>query len=389
MKTPSPPASDAQEKLEFLGDPRHYRERPTRVEVIETHFAWVFLTERYAYKMKKPVQHASMDYRTLAARERGCRNELRLNRRLAPSVYIDVVALCRTRNGDLALNRGKSVVDWLVKMHRLPASRMLDRAIVEGTVTRADLETLTAVLCAFFKRKRREPMTAQAYRDRLRTRTLQTARDLRAPDLKLNRSRVNRVVRVQLEFIASARGLIEKRGAHLLQGHGDLRPEHVCLGSRPCVIDCLEFDRDLRRLDPAEEMAFLALECARLGRADLGGELVQRYRDAMQDPVPDALIRFYMSQRAVTRAKIAAWHMRDPQYSRRLWIARANSYLSDALRYARSALRDIGGERASLIRRQRPAAQQRSEGSARQHAPHGAAKQRSDGQRDELSGRGR
>lgn len=363
-----------QKKLEFLGDPRHYPDRPARIAVIETHFAWVFLTERHAYKMKKPMRQARMNYRTLRGRERGCRNELRLNRRLSPSVYIGVVPLVRRRNGELALGRGGSVVDWLVKMHRLPAARMLDRAIAADTVEAADLEALTGLLAAFFRGAPRAPMSSQEYRKRLRARSRQNARDLCAPDLRLNRSRVETVMRAQLDFTAIGAALLAARGAKLLEGHGDLRAEHVCLGPRPCVIDCLEFDRDLRRLDPAEEMAFLALECARLGRADLGEDLLRRYRAALPDSAPDALILFYMSQRAATRAKIAAWHVRDPQYpSRRPWIARANSYLGDALRYARSALRSLERERSLLIRRHGPSAQQRGERFARQHALHGVA----------------
>jgi aminoglycoside phosphotransferase family enzyme len=357
------------------------------VDIVETHFAWVFLTERYAYKMKKPMRQGSLDYRTIASRERRCRDELRLNRRLAPSVYIGVVPLARRRSGALVLGRGQTVVDWLVKMHRLPASRMLDQAIARRTVTAGDLEALARVLVSFFRRARREPMTPVAYGKRLRAFTLQNARDLRARDLRLHRGRIDRVIRAQLDFIAGAADLLATRSAKLIDAHGDLRPEHVWLGPPPCVIDCLEFDRDLRRLDPAEDIAFLALECARLGASWVGDDLLRRYREAMQDPVPDALIHFYLSQRAATRAKIAAWHIRDPRYGRRRWIARANSYLDDALCRARLALREIGRERPSVVRRKRPAAQQRGERLARQHASHGVTEQRCHGQSDELATR--
>ena len=387
MKNKPPAVGGTQEKLDFLADPRHYPDRPARVALVETHFAWVFVTDRYAYKMKKPMRRATMDYRTVARRERACRNEIRLNRRLAPSVYVGVVPLVRTPSGDLALGGGSRVVDWLVKMHRLPASRMLDRMIVRHTVTAADLAALSAVLAAFFKRARRVPMEAARYEKVLRARTLRNARDLRAPDLGLNRATIDAVSRAQLAFLTDATPLVAPRGATLIDGHGDLRPEHVCLASRPCVIDCLEFDPELRRLDPAEEIAFLALECAHLGASWVCEELLRGYRAAMRDPVPDALVHFYMSQRAATRAKIAAWHVRDPRYGRRQWIARANAYLADALHYAHLTLRAIGQDRSSFLGRG-PAAQQRRERLARQHAPHGLSQQRRDGQRDELVAHG-
>jgi aminoglycoside phosphotransferase family enzyme len=378
---------DTQEKLDFLTDARHFPGRPARIELVETHFAWVFMTGRHAYKMKKPLRRAAMDYRTVAQRERGCRNEVRLNRRLAPAVYIGVVPLGRTRRGELALGGGPTVVDWLIKMHRLPAARMLDRAIARHTVTAADLTALSAVLAAFFRRARRMPMAAARYQKLLRARTLRNARDLRAPDLGLNRATIDAVCRTQLAFVSDAAPLLGRRGVKLVEGHGDLRPEHVCLASRPRVIDCLEFDPRLRRLDPAEEIAFLALECARLGASWVSDELLRGYRAAMRDRVPDALIHFYVSQRAATRAKIAAWHVRDPAYERRRWIARANDYLSDALHHARAA-RHLIAPQSSLPRLGWPAAQERRERLARQHALHGLAQQRRDGQQDELVAQG-
>ncbi|MBL8199948.1 MAG: hypothetical protein JNK40_03165 [Chromatiales bacterium] len=334
-------ATGAPEKLAFLGDPRHYPGRPGSVKVIETHFAWVFLTPRHAWKLKKALRQDSMDYRTITSRGRGCRTELELNRRLAPGVYLDVVPLARRRSGELALGKPGTVVDWLVRMRRLPAARLLDQALADGTVRPADLAAVTKVLTAFFRHARRAPMPGNAYVDRLRARTRQNGRALRGPAMRLNRRRIDAAIRLQLEFMARARSLLASRARRLVDGHGDLRPEHVCLGPPACVIDCLEFNRDLRRLDPAEEMAFLALECARLGHAGAGDELVGRYRRAMQDEIPEALMHFYMSQRALTRAKIAAWHLRDRRFPARHWRARANSYVADALRHAQAAVRRV------------------------------------------------
>jgi aminoglycoside phosphotransferase family enzyme len=195
-------------------------------------------------------------------------------------------------------------------------------------------------------------------------------------------------MRTQLAFLARGASLLASRGARLRDGHGDLRPEHVCLTAPPCVIDCLEFDRDLRRLDPAEEIAFLGLECARLGATWVSDRLVRGYRVAMHDPVPDAVVHFYMSQAAATRAKIAAWHVRDPHYDRRRWTARADAYLADAGRHARLALDAIAQRPVSVIGGDGPLAQQRRERLARQHALHGLAKQRADRQRHELAVRG-
>lgn len=381
-------ASGTPEKLAFLGDPRHYPGRPGSVQVIETHFAWVFLTPRHAWKLKKSLRQDAMDYRTVTSRGAGCRTELQLNRRLAPGVYLDVVPLTRRRSGELALGKPGTVVDWLVRMRRLPSARLLDQALADGTTRPADLAAVTRVLAAFFQHARRAPMTGNAYLDRLRARTRQNGRALRPPGLRLNRRRIDAAVRLQLEFVSRASALLASRAPRLVDGHGDLRPEHVCLGPPACVIDCLEFNRDLRRLDPAEEMAFLALECARLGHDVAGTELVSRYRRAMPDDVPEALMNYYMSQRALTRAKIAAWHLRDPRFAAKQWRARANSYLTDAIRHARAALRATPRDApSSFLRRDRPVAEQRGKGPARDHPAEGLAQQRGNRQRHQPAAR--
>lgn len=326
------------EKVAWLADPCHYAGRRRPVEIIETHFAWVFLTGTRAYKLKKPLRQGSMDHRTLARRERACREELRLNRRLAPEVYIRVVPLHRDPNGSLSLRAaaGSRVADWLVQMRRLPATRMLDRVIAAGRLRPSDLDRLTAALAAFFRHAQRRPLTDGAYRARLSREIQRNADELCARDLGLSRSKIVSLSRAQLDFVSRHPRTLSGRGARLLDGHGDLRPEHVFLGtsSAPaCVIDCLEFDRDLRRLDPAEELAFLALECARLGAAAAAEGLLARYRLAAGDPAPPTLIHFYKSRRAAVRAQIAAWHLRDPAFAGewRAWNARAHSYLADAL----------------------------------------------------------
>lgn len=339
-RDPEVQQQDVQGKLEFLGDPRNHPDRPRRIVVLETHFAWVFLTGRFAYKMKKAMRQERMDYRKLSDREHGCREEVRLNRRLAPSVYLGVVALSRRRDGRIAWGRRGKVVDWVVRMRQLPAERMLDRVIACRSLREKDLDAVAGMLARFYRfRAPRLSLSSRAYLKRLRDRTTQNARELRAADLGLDRRQLDAVIEAQRRCLSRAAPLLAARGARVVEGHGDLRPEHVSLGPPPCAIDCLEFDRDLRRLDPAEELAFLALECARLGAPQTGEALLQRCCAARQDPVHPAVLRFYMSQRAIVRAKIAAWHLRDPQFTdRRVWIARAHSYLGDALRDAHVAL---------------------------------------------------
>ncbi len=347
------------DKVRFLRSSGAYPRVP-RVTAIETHFAWVFLAGDAAYKLKKPVHQGSMDYSTLARRRRACLAELTLNRRLAPSVYLGVIPLCVRRDGHMALEAGGRVIEWMLKMRRLPSRRMLDRALAAHAVSKSDIEVVARLLCRFFSAARRVPLTRTAYLQRLGAQAAHALRELSMSDLGLDRDLVRQVTDAQLMFMSRERALLARRAVLLRDGHGDLRPEHIFLGSRAqpaCVIDCLEFDPGLRRLDPLEEMAFLLLECERLGAMAVGARLLRYYQEMLPDGAPTMLVDFYRSRRATVRALIAAWHVRDRRFARehRRFRAIAHGYLHDALRFARRAVAASSRRRESQLRNRRRA----------------------------------
>ena len=330
------------DKVDFLRQPRNYRDRPSNVAVIETHFAWVFLTRRHAYKLKKPLRRPGMNYRTLAARARVCREELRLNRRLAPSVYQSVERLSVNRSGALQWGSGVRIEDYVIKMRRLPVTSMLSVALTTGRCLPRDLDRVIARLVDFYGHAASQGIREHAYRDRLSAEVRRNRDALRTLGRRLEQPLVRAACDAQERFIKLHAAALGARGAHVVEGHGDLRAEHVCLEPDVCVIDCLEFSRDLRLLDPAHDLAALALDSARLGRQRLALELLQRYRQASGDAIADGLLLFYLGLCAATRAKIAAWHVGDRQFpNARPWLRRTNSYLRDAVRYTRLALKAI------------------------------------------------
>jgi aminoglycoside phosphotransferase family enzyme len=133
-----------------LRQPGAYPVPPAGVEAIETHMSWVFLTPDRVFKLKKPVRSDGLDFGTLERRRFFCEEEVRLNRRLAPSVYLDVRPLRADANGALGLWPEGEVVDWLVVMRRLPADRMLDRLLATGAAQAGDMRRLAALLSAFY-----------------------------------------------------------------------------------------------------------------------------------------------------------------------------------------------------------------------------------------------
>ena len=122
----------------------------------------------------------------------------------------------------------------------------------------------------------------------------------------------------------------------IIEAHGDLRPEHICLLHPPVFIDCLEFNREFRVLDVIDELSYLALECEFLGEPQFGDEILNTYSQQTHDYVTPSLINFYKSHRALLRSKLAAWHTRDhPPAQHAKWLLRAADYFTLAIRFAR------------------------------------------------------
>jgi aminoglycoside phosphotransferase family enzyme len=327
-------------KVGFLGRPDAYPEATSRVEAVETHMSWVFLADAHAYKLKKPVRYAYLDFSTPEARRRDCEQEVRLNRRLAPEVYLGVLPLVCDAEGRLRLGGEGETVDWLVQMRRLPADRMLDHLLRGGTVTHAEIARLARLLARFYAAAPAEAIAPEAYRQTLAGRIEDNLRELTSPEFGLDPDLPERIARFQLTFLLDHADRFDRRvrQGRIVEGHGDLRPEHVCLLEEPVVIDCLEFNREYRILDPVDELGYLALECERLQAPYVGRWLLDGYGEASGDVPPEALLHFYQSCRATLRAKLALWHLRDDgRHPPGTWRAAAGEYLELAQRHADAA----------------------------------------------------
>lgn len=327
-----------EEKVAFLRQPDVYPDRPKRVEVIETHMSWVFLTQSLAYKLKKPVRYGFLDFSTLEARHKNCEREVRLNRRLAGHVYLGTVPLTIQGDGGLKLEGEGRVVDWLVQMRRLPADRMLGAVIREGTVDAEDVRKLSQVLADFYRLSPSLPISPAEYRRRFEEDIQSNLIELCDIRYALPRAQVDRLAAAQRQFLTDQGDLLEQRArdGRIIDAHGDLRPQHIFLTPEPVIIDCLEFNREFRILDPVDELAYLSMECERLGAPTIGDQVLGYYSEVTGDSCSPELIRFYKAFRACLRAKIAVWHIVDHEVrDHQRWLRLAQTYLDLAERYLR------------------------------------------------------
>lgn len=342
MPTAPPPVPDLDAKVAFLSRPTSYPDPTARVERRETHTSWLFLTERHVYKLKKPLRYDYLDFGTVADRRRNCEAEVRLNRRLNPDLYLGTVALTEDR-GALALDGPGRVVDWLVKMRRLDEDRTLERRLERGRVALEDLLPVARRLAGFYARAAPVVMGAGDYLGRF-ARDLEANRaELVQPEFGLDARRIDALAAGQRRFLEEQAIWVGERAeaGRIIEAHGDLRPEHIYLNGTPAIIDCLEFNRAFRLLDPADELGFLALECERLGAPWVRAALLDVYRQRTGDDPPPSLVDFYMGFRALLWARLAILHTRRDAGRRGSgeedkWRARTGCYLALAETHAGS-----------------------------------------------------
>lgn len=317
------------DKLAFLDRMFHGAER------IETHSAFVFLTVEHAFKIKKPVLLASLDHRSLAAREHACREEVRLNRQLAgDGVYLGLDALVLRSDGALALGGEDRVVDWLVRMRRLPADRMLDKMLVAGHIPgRDDIAAVANRLVAFYRQRRTDPARPRVYLAHLLKEGEVNARHLLDMRDHLDGADIDGLAAQAQALIARHTSEIEEREAVRLvvEGHGDLRPEHVCLTTPPVIFDRIEFATEMLMIDIFDEANYLGLECAMLGTAWIGPRVMDILRAAGFAAPSEGLMRAYGAFRCMTRARLSIDHLLDrhPRTPTK-WPVQARAYLARA-----------------------------------------------------------
>jgi uncharacterized protein len=288
-----------------LSQPRAYDHDVAAVRVAETHISWVFLTGEYAYKVKKPLKFPFLDFSTLERRRHFCEEELRLNRRLAPQLYLEVVPI----GGDEETPRvgHGPAIEYAVKMREFPDGARLDRHLTAGTLPAEPLREFGARLARFHAAQ--TPLAPRSPAASALAAAIENFDELRV-DLRASAARELAALRVWTEErAASIAPIIERRAAEgrYRECHGDLHLENLLmLGSEIVAFDALEFDPRLREIDVVSEASFLAMDLAAHGRADLAYDFFTAYFEAGGDYDGLDVLRFYVVHLALVRAKVRA-----------------------------------------------------------------------------------
>ena len=291
-----------------MADPSFYPDPPARVEVCETHISWVFLAGDRAFKLRKPVVFPFLDYGTRERRRQMGEEELRLGRRLAPTLYVGLRSIV-ARDGGFALGEpdDPAATEPVVEMRRFDERRTLAALLERGGVSDADIRDLASHIARFHASADPAPAESTGAGRVARTVADNLATLVDHAEV-VGTSRLAAAHRFAIAFVHGRREQLEARaaGGHVRDCHGDLRAEHVILGERGVeIFDPVEFNPGLRLIDTASDLAFLAMELIEARRDDLAELLVREYRAAGGDDGGDSLLGFYATYRAWVRAKVA------------------------------------------------------------------------------------
>ena len=306
-----------QRLLDSLLNPKAYPEATATVQMIQTHVSYLFLTDQYVYKIKKPVDFGFLNFSTIDRRRFYCHEEIRLNQRLCPTIYLGVVEVRETPKG-VSFQGDGQVVDYAVKMRRLPAERMLDRLIDEEKVSADAMAEIARTIGQFHRAAETNSTIAQhgslASIRRNWEENIQQAASL-VPNC-LSAKDLATIGDWAESFLQANRELFERRvsGGFIRDCDGDIHLANICLtDGQVCIFDCIEFNQRFRYSDTAADIAFLLMDLDFHQRSDLGHSLLEEYQAVTDDRESSLILDYYKCYRAFIRGKVAGFQLLDAQ----------------------------------------------------------------------------
>jgi aminoglycoside phosphotransferase family enzyme/predicted kinase len=301
--------------LKSLQKPDSYPDTVTSVELIQTHVSYIFLTNHHAYKIKKPVDFGFLNFSTIDRRRFYCNEEVRLNRRLCPDIYEGVVELRESEHGPVFFGNG-TIIDYAVKMRRLPAEFMLDRLIESDSISADVMRRVSRVIAEFHRVAPSSAAVAEYGRLERIMYNWQENFDQTIPFEETTLSADDReLIRIWVTAFASEHEQLfknrEEQG-YIRECDGDIHLENICLDNGNVhIFDCIEFNDRFRYCDTAADIAFLLMDLDYHGRHDLSDDVIEEYVAVSGDAGSLALIDFYKIYRAFVRAKVESFRLHD------------------------------------------------------------------------------
>ncbi|WP_058545868.1 phosphotransferase [Pseudomonas fluorescens] len=332
------------EVIAFLSKPSSYDTANQPVERIETHGSVIFLHADRAYKLKRAVAFAELNFLSLQSRKKACQAELLLNRRTAPTLYLRLFSITRQANGQLALNGRGRVVDWLVVMRRFDQDRLFDRMAVEGRLTEPMMDQLGIEIARFHGHAQITPSFGGL--PDLKEEIEKNHREMSRYPSILDTTTVAAIAHASRLLLESLTGCIEdrRREDRVRRCHGDMRLANICLlDGQPTLFDGIEFSERIACIDVLYDVAFVLMDLRHHGLESLGARLLSSYINHCAWEEDCKPLAFFLSLRAATRSfSLAGAALRhadqDKRYQKKV----------EAVQLMHQALNDLHGENPLL-----------------------------------------
>jgi aminoglycoside phosphotransferase family enzyme len=320
--------------------PEAYPQEPGKIELIQTHISFVFLTKNYVYKVKKAVNFGFLDFSTLDKRRLFCEKELELNRRLCPEIYLDVVSI--NKSGTIKINGGGETVEYALKMKRLPQEKIMTVLLKEGKVDKKIIDELAGIVAQFHSKAQTSPEISQFgslkivktnWDENFAQTTKYINQTIPQTEFQFIQTKIN-------DFMEKNKALFDSRIAdkRIRDCHGDLHSGNIFITDKICIFDAIEFNDRFRYSDVAADVAFLAMDLDFQQMSDLANYFIERYLEYSKDQKLTQLLPFYKCYRAYVRGKVISFRLDDPHIFREEKSSatkEANAYFKLAAEYAK------------------------------------------------------
>jgi aminoglycoside phosphotransferase family enzyme/predicted kinase len=302
------------ELLFWIRNPQLYGPSVKSVKVLQTHISYVALTGHFAYKIKKPVDFGFLDFSTLEKRKRYCEEEIRLNKRLCPKIYLSVVPITH-HHGSYALDGPGDVVEYAVKMKEFPQDRIMTSLLQEGMITKETMDELCRILVDFYHRSEHSSKIDRfgelgAVKKNIDENFDQTQNVI---GVTISQEIFDEIKDMnQLFFTKNKKEFPQRIQQGMIRDcHGDLHSGNIVVLDRICIFDCIEFNTRFRYIDVASDIGFLAMDLDYQNYPHLSSYLIHQYVEATQDTGLLDVLNFYKSYRAYVRGKVIGFQLQD------------------------------------------------------------------------------
>jgi aminoglycoside phosphotransferase family enzyme/predicted kinase len=308
--------------VQALRNPLTYGPSVTSVRLLQTHISFVAVTDNYVYKIKKSVNFGFLDFSTLEKRKYFCEEEVRLNKRLCPDLYIGVVRLTKTKEGGLEINGTGPLVDYALQMEQFPQEKIMTAMLQEGTVSKAHIDTLCNTLLDFYRSYPSTEEIQQYGRFETVKQNIDENFDQTQDviDHTISRKTYSFLKDVNNTFFEQCGDMFQKRIDNdcIRDCHGDLHSGNIVLldTTHVYIFDCIEFNKRFRFIDSTSDIAFLAMDLDYHAQFYLSSYFIHTYSQKSHDPTMFDVLNFYKCYRSYVRGKVIGFQLNDPHISK-------------------------------------------------------------------------